>query len=207
MSRSFKKFPAAAALLALCLAAEAAESGSAVLKVMPVPESMTTLLPRRFGETVESENSRAVIILGAVSGGGLAFRDVKDLLLTDADGSPVSLCADLSSVKSEFGGGEMNSLTICFAMTREDLEKGPPVLSWGQDISRGMNFAAPNFDYDPPDRRGIKTFISEFMPAAKDSGGTPSATSGASVESSRWIWYLTPAVLLLSLALRRLFAK
>ncbi len=196
-------------LFILIFCAPTAEgSTSAFLAIKPVPDDF-------FDEATEGSNpelagrDKALFWTGIVNPAGLSIESIRNISLYDAADNQVPLLIDTTSIYSEFGPGEINSMHIAFVIDETALEAGMPRLAWGSDIE-AENREVEKMTAYLTDKARYRTFTLEKKPGEGE-GSSYIATLEVIVDDYAdvyYIWYLLPMVLIFGLLLvKKILAK
>ncbi len=169
---------------------------SAMLVVRPAPEGL-------FRNALAGADPRlkglddGVMVVGAVNAPSFGVENIRQMALYDADGKPIPLVVDASSIYSEFDDGHIDSLRIAFAASETIIGKGALRLEWGADA------VAENREVDRirvylEHKNRYRTFDWRDQPKG-DGAGKFAATLEVIVDDAAdmyYLWYLLPMALI-----------
>ncbi len=139
----------------------------------------------------------SVMVVGAVNAPSFGVENVRQMALYDADGKPIPLIIDTSSLYSEFDDGNIDSLRIAFASSEAILGKGALRLEWGAGVlAENREVERIRIYREHKDR--YRTF--DWRDQSKgDGAGKFAATLEVIVDDEAdmyYLWYLLPMALI-----------
>jgi hypothetical protein len=141
----------------------------------------------------------ALFIVGTFNPPTFSVKSTDNMALSAADGTPISMIIDKSSLYSEFEGAGINSMRFAFVISEKVLAKGAPTLKWGSDIAANNSEVEEIIIFNG-DKQRYRTFSWEER--LKNSEGPYVATIEVIVDDyadTYYLWYLMPMALIFGL--------
>ena len=144
-----------------------------------------------------SGSDNGIIVVGMLDMAYFSVQDASQVTLNDADGNPVPLWIDTSSLYSEFDDGYINLMRIAFLIPEPNLEKGALRLSWGDSV-KAENRVVDQIDLYQESKDRYRTFICEEQPRGNDAANYSSSVVVIVDDKADiyFLWYLLPIVLI-----------
>jgi len=139
----------------------------------------------------------SVVVVGRLDMPYFAVEDAKQVAVYDADGKPVPLWVETSSLYSEFDDGTINMMQIAFTMPEASIERGPLRLSWGDSVASESRMVDQIPLYLQSKDR-YRTFECEAQPRGNDAANFSSSVVVIVDDKADiyFLWYLLPMVLI-----------
>ena len=138
----------------------------------------------------------SVVVIGRLDMPYFAIEDAGQVALYDADGKPIPLWIETSSLYSEFDDGTINMMQIAFTMPEARIESGPLRLSWGDSVA-SENRMMDRIPLYTQSKDRYRTFVCEAQPRGNDAGNFSSSVVVIVDDKADiyFLWYLLPMVL------------
>lgn len=173
-----------------------AEEKSDLLIVRPISDDFLTDVlvgpdPRLSGA------DDGIIVAGLLDMPYFSVQETSQVALFDADGNPVPLWVDASSIYSEFDDGTINLIRIAFLIPEANLEKGALRISWGGGVT-SKNQIVDHIDLYQQSMDQYRTFVCEEQPRGNDAANFSSSVMVIVDDKADiyFLWYLLPIVLI-----------
>lgn len=185
-------------VLGICLVSRhgVAEEKSDLLIVKPFSDDFHTNI-RAGTDPRLSGSEKDILVVGLLDMPYFSVQDVSHVALNDADGNPVPLWIDTSSLYSEFDDGYINLMQIAFLIPEANLEKGALRLSWGDGVT-SENRIVDRVDLYHESMDQYRTFICEEQPRGNDAANYSSSVVVIVDDKADiyFLWYLLPIFLI-----------
>jgi hypothetical protein len=147
---------------------------------------------------------KGILVVGLLDMPYFSVQDARQVALYGADGKPISLWIEKSSIYSEFDDGNINQMRIAFLIPEADLEKGALRLSWGNSVSSTSRLV-DRIDLYQKSKDRYRTFTCEKQPRGNDATNYSSSVTVIVDDKADiyFLWYLLPIVLILVLLIVR----
>ena len=169
---------------------------SDLLIVLPVSDDFQANIPVGADPKL-SGSGNDIIVVGMLDMPYFSVQKTSQVSLSDADGVPVPLWIDASSLYSEFDDGTINLMRIAFLIPKANLEKGALRISWGDGIT-SENRMVDHIDLYLESRGQYRTFVCEEQPRENDAANYSSSVVVIVDDKADiyFLWYLLPIVLI-----------
>lgn len=173
-----------------------AQEKSDLLIVKPFSEDFQTNIPVGTDPKL-SGSDHDILVVGMLDMPYFSIQEISQVALSDADGVPVSLWVDTSSLYSEFDDGTINLMRIAFLIPEADLENGALRISWGDSVTSENNIV-DHIDLYQESREKYRTFVCEEQPRENDAANYSSSVVVIVDDKADiyFLWYLLPIVLI-----------
>ena len=173
-----------------------AQEKSDLLIVKPVSDDFQTNITVGTDPKLSGVDD-GIIVVGLLDMPYFSIQEINQVALHDADGVPVPLWIDVSSLYSEFDDGTINLMRIAFLIPEADLEKGALRISWGDHVTSENNLV-DHIDLYQESREKYRTFVCEEQPRGNDAANFSSSVVVIVDDKADiyFLWYLLPIVLI-----------
>ena len=173
-----------------------AQEKSDLLIVKPFSEDLQTNIPVGADPNL-SGSDHDILVVGMLDMPYFSIQNTSQVALSDADGVPVLLLVDTSSLYSEFDDGTINLMRIAFLIPEADLEKGALRISWGDSVTSD-NRLVDRIDLYQQSKDQYRTFVCEEQPRGNDAANYSSSVVVIVDDKADiyYLWYLLPIVLI-----------
>lgn len=173
-----------------------AEEKSDLLVVKPISDDFLTDVHVGPDPKLSGADD-GIIVVGLLDMPYFSVQEISQVVLFDADGDPVPLWIDASSLYSEFDDGTINLMRIAFLIPEVNLEKGALRISWGGDVT-SENQIVDHIDLYQQSMDQYRTFVCEEQPRGNDAANFSSSVVVIVDDKADiyFLWYLLPIVLI-----------